>query len=328
MSNPMTRKALSIYRQGGVGLSPPDHALIDQYEWELVLEVIPSNMLHVSAIQSVHCRAEDGVLPMLISQNEHLLRDGRCQFALAKHVLNITRMNHLIRLPFRKKVSSLILAPSQSTWNGFERSLFLEGHGAQLSRANVQPLRAVDFHMASLNHATKVTGNSLYNPPMSMPINNKEDLEAFMEAHHDMLGGCHLELERHNIDIRSKLALIIGSDPAKYLHSYVSHSLVRWNRSWIRNLSTKDKDYDCDTLRVIRQWEGNINDPQVAVKPTASMSLSDPAYEVDWDEPEGLKDVVKKCPDEPIEESISDYEEMENVDKSIEVENKGPSKSR
>ncbi|KAM1000058.1 hypothetical protein ACFX13_006844 [Malus domestica] len=56
---------------------------------------------------------------------------------------------------------------------------------------------------------------------MSMPINNKEDLEAFMEAHRDVLGGCHLELERHNIDIRSKLALIIGSDPAKYLHSYV-----------------------------------------------------------------------------------------------------------
>lgn len=81
-------------------------------------------------------------------------------------------------------------------------------------------------------------------------------------------------------------------------------------------------------LRVIKQWEEDINGPQVAVKPTVSMTLSDPAHEVgivktplidkahivipdvhkdwlwivypDWDEPEGLKDVVKKCPDEPI----------------------------
>ncbi|KAM1310091.1 hypothetical protein PS2_006716 [Malus domestica] len=167
---------------------------------------------------------------------------------------------------------------------------------------------------------------------MSMPINNKEDLEAFMETHRDVLGGCHLELERHNIDIRSKLALIIGSDPAKYLHSYVAvvHYLlapINLTLTAYRELPTKDKDYDCDALRVIGQWERNINDPRVAVKPTASMTLSDPAYEVNWDEPKSLKDVVKKCPDKPIKESISDYEEMENVDKIVEVENKGLNKS-
>ncbi|KAM2692707.1 hypothetical protein EV2_006967 [Malus domestica] len=167
---------------------------------------------------------------------------------------------------------------------------------------------------------------------MSMPINNKEDLEAFMEAHRDVLGGCHLELERHNIDIRSKLALIIGSDPAKYLHSYVAvvHDLlapINLTLTAYKELPTKDKDYDCDALIVIGQWEGNINDPRVAVKPTASMTLSDPTYEVNWDEPKSLKDVVKKCPDKPIKESISDYEEMENVDKAVEVENKGLNKS-
>ncbi|CAN6692138.1 unnamed protein product [Malus baccata var. baccata] len=145
---------------------------------------------------------------------------------------------------------------------------------------------------------------------MSMPINNKEDLEAFMEAHRDMLGGCHLELERHNIDIHSKLAFpmsgIIKKALVHYLPAPINLTLTAYR---IRNLPTKDKDYDCDALRVIRQWEWNINDPRVAVKPTASMTLSDPAYE-------------------PIEESIGDYEEMENVDKAVEVENKGPSKSR
>lgn len=113
-----------------------------------------------------------------------------------------------------------------------------------------------------------------------------------------------------------------------------SYSVERWNRSWIRNLSTKDKDYNRDMLRVIGQWEGDINGHRVAVKPTAYMTLSDPAHKVgmvrthlinkayivipdvhkdwswiiyrDWDKPEGLKDVVKKCPNEPIKERIGD----------------------
>ncbi|KAM1999635.1 hypothetical protein ACFX16_007043 [Malus domestica] len=146
---------------------------------------------------------------------------------------------------------------------------------------------------------------------MSMPINNKEDLEAFMEAHHDVLGG-----------LKFPMSGIIKKAVVHYLLAPINLTLTAY-----KELPTKDKDYDCDALRVIGQWEGNINDPRVAVKPTASMTLSDPAYEVNWDEPKSLKDVVKKCPDKPIKESISDYEEMENVDKAVEVENKGLNKS-
>lgn len=82
MSNPMTRKALSIYRQREVGLSPLDSALIDQSEWELVIEVVSSDMLHVSAIQFINCRTEDGVPLMLISQNKHLIPGIECALFL------------------------------------------------------------------------------------------------------------------------------------------------------------------------------------------------------------------------------------------------------
>ncbi|KAM1754386.1 hypothetical protein ACFX12_006852 [Malus domestica] len=146
---------------------------------------------------------------------------------------------------------------------------------------------------------------------MSMPINNKEDLEAFMEAHRDVLGG-----------LKFPMSGIIKKAVVHDLLAPINLTLTAY-----KELPTKDKDYDCDALIVIGQWEGNINDPRVAVKPTASMTLSDPTYEVNWDEPKSLKDVVKKCPDKPIKESISDYEEMENVDKAVEVENKGLNKS-
>lgn len=94
---------------------------------------------------------------------------------------------------------------------------------------NLQPFISMDapnsgafaLARASLNLATKVTGNSLYNPPMPTPINNKKDLEAFMKVHHDVLVGCHLELERHCIDIGSKLPLIIRSNQVECLHSSV-----------------------------------------------------------------------------------------------------------
>ncbi|KAM1717888.1 hypothetical protein ACFX11_025671 [Malus domestica] len=63
------------------------------------------------------------------------------------------------------------------------------------------------------------------------------------------------------------VAPVVGSDqphsyglpgltiPANCHYFFQRHFAGRWNHSWIKNLPTKDKDYDQDVLRVVSEWE-------------------------------------------------------------------------
>ncbi|RXH71175.1 hypothetical protein DVH24_015797 [Malus domestica] len=46
-----------------------------------------------------------------------------------------------------------------------------------------------------------ISYKSLHNPPMPLPINNEDDLEAFAELHRDVLGGCRLRLKAYGMNV-------------------------------------------------------------------------------------------------------------------------------
>lgn len=46
-----------------------------------------------------------------------------------------------------------------------------------------------------------ISSKSLCNRRIPLPINNEGDLEAFVELHCDVLGGCRLRLEAHRVNM-------------------------------------------------------------------------------------------------------------------------------
>lgn len=75
----------------------------------------------------------------------------------------------------------------------------------------------------------------------------------------------------------------LKSIPVSSQHFFQNRLAEKWNRSWIKNLPTKDNEYDLNLLTVVGEWDGDIFSLWVDVVPTKFMSIEDLSDKVGHD---------------------------------------------